>query len=177
MIQLFELPEEIQDEIFNKCKTKDLKTLACCSSTCNEALKQTLWANLHIPWHYLLSSLHYRRPEVKRRLEKVRYARHLTFYTRMLWRKGPSLPIEHSSQKLLNNFRKFVLHCDATAVHSLHIHNKPHREDGKVVDLITHACRVFRSLQEVDLSWSKDISVETFVAINTLPFLTGAGFK
>ena len=163
MFELFDLPLELQEEIFRKCEKKDIRKLACCSSTCNEAVKPTLWSSLTVPF-YSLMLMDCRRPVDMKKLSNLKHVRDIHFSVRhrsLIERK--SQPVPYNPKKLLHNFSKFVSYCDPDTVSSLRIRRH--------LDLALHACRVFRNLKELDVSFIDELTGEIFAAIAGLPLV------
>ena len=158
MFNLFELPLEIQEEIFRRCEGEHLQKLACCSSSCNEAVRETIWSSLNIPYHHL-QQLDCRRTLDKKKLSNVKYATSLTFHRIKM--------VDDTQDKLLKNFQTVLSHCNVGVVRSLRLYSRSLHIHFEGV-LAVHACQLLKHLRRVVLEWIKDVPLEVFCAINRL---------
>lgn len=183
MFGLFEIPLEIQEEIFNKCEAKDVQNLACCSSHCNELLKKRLWSSLVIPWKCLLpfnwrhiDPLNqelpvWRHKNEKKELENLKFTKYIAFDD-----SGIRLH-KHNPQELVENFQKLITHCDPAAVQALCMHaqarsatyaNSLCGRQAQVEGCIEYACKLLTGLREVDFSEVKNLSDDVFTSLSKL---------
>ena len=66
---------EIQDKIFGYIAGADIQRLACCNSTLNKHLQQTLWQSLTIP----LGALEHEKFKSKKKFKNFQYTTSIRF--------------------------------------------------------------------------------------------------
>jgi len=164
MSNLLETLPEIQEKIFSYCHATDLRSLACCNSVYNNALKQILWQTVNIE----LGSLENANCKNKNKFKNLQFTTSLRFHGNHSALSGfnkysSSEKNEKRLKKISANYRKIIGYCNYKVLDTLIMEGAvTNKED------IKYSCKELKQLKNLTISHIMHIEATEFNEISKL---------